>query len=128
MKKILCVLLAILITCSVVGCSTGSTNDSYSGNSSGSSKISKQEAIEIAKNSTKVKEAIASFYGLKFYAEPDYGTVTAEKDTYLTEECWEVTLKGTISGYKDDYKTEAVYRKSFSKKVYISLTGEILQA
>lgn len=83
--------------------------------------VTEYEAISIAKKDSYVVGRIADYHGLKFYYDPDYGTCTASKQGNL----WKVTLKGTISGYKDDYKSVFEYDKTFRATVDVSLDGDV---
>jgi len=96
--------------------------DYNSGNTSSSTIKTKAQAISLAKNSSKVQNEIAELYDLEFYYTPDWGTTTA-KQSY--DGSWEVVLKGNISGYKDEYKTNFIYDKKFKVTVKISEYGYI---
>ena len=58
---------------------------------------------------------------MKFYYTPDWGTCDAR---HVAGE-WDVTLKGKISGYTDDYKEDFIYDKTFSVQVTVSQYGSI---
>lgn len=83
--------------------------------------VTEYEAISLAQENTKVINKIAEEFGLKFFYDPDYGTCTASNQGGE----WKVTLKGTISGYTDDYKSNFVYDKKFTATVDVSKDGEV---
>ena len=58
---------------------------------------------------------------MKFFYTPDWGTCTARK----VGGGWDVTLKGNISGYTDDYKKDFIYDKTFKVTVTVSSSGNI---
>ena len=84
--------------------------------------MSESEAISKAKNSREVQNKIADKVGFEFYSTPDWGSCTAKKDY---NGGYTVTLKGNISGYTDEYKTDFEYDKKFTAKVTVSSTGSI---
>lgn len=84
--------------------------------------ISEEKAISIAKESEHVQNKIADAYGIKFYMTPSWGTCTA---TLAEDGDWEVTLKGKIMGYTDDYKENMVYDKIFTATVSVSSSGYV---
>ena len=59
---------------------------------------------------------------MKFFYTPDWGTITAEENY---SGGWDVVLKGTISGYTDDYKTDFEYDQKFTAKVTVSSSGYV---
>jgi roadblock/LC7 domain-containing protein len=110
---------------SFVGCQDNSSSDSdydYDYDYDYSYTMTKSEAISIAKESSTVQNKIAAAYGMKFFYTPDWGTVTA---TEYSGGSWEVVLKGTISGYTDDYKTDFEYDKKFTAKVTVGSSGYV---
>ena len=130
-KRILMIVLAVAcLGCSIwgfAGCSNNSYNydssydSDYSGGSTTTS-ITRSQAISYAKSSSTVQNKIASLYGLKFYYTPNWGTTTAAKQSNGD---WEVLIKGTISGYTDDYKTDFVYNKKFTVTVTVYSFGYV---
>ena len=107
----------------LVGCQREETNDNYyGGDYDYSTSITKSEAISIAKGSSEVHNEIAKKFGMKFFYVPDWGTVTAEEEYGGS---WKVTLKGTISGYTDDYKSDFEYDKKFTAYVTVSTSGYV---
>ena len=106
-----------------VGCQSDDSNDSSVGGDYNDTKtITKSQAISIAKESSRVQDEIADVYKMKFYYTPDWGTVTA---TQRSDGSWDVELKGTISGYTDDYKTDFEYDKKFTAKVTVGSSGYV---
>lgn len=99
-----------------------SSNDSDYSSGSSTTSITRSQAISYAKSSSIVLDKIADLYGLKFYYTPDWGTTTATQDS---NGHWKVVIKGTISGYLDDYKTGFVYGKKFTAKVTVYSFGGV---
>lgn len=100
-------------------------SDNSGGSTSGGStkpSITREQAISYAKNNLNIQYKIVNLYGLKFYYKPEWGTATATKDRYGD---WDVVLKGTISGYADDYKTEFLYKKKFKVEVTVYSSGQV---
>lgn len=113
-----------LVCANFIGCQENSSNDSDDAADAVADvpvSISESKAISIAKQSSYVQNKIAKEYGMKFFYTPDWGTVTAT-DQYSG---WEVVLKGTISGYTDDYKSDFIYDKKFTAKVTMSNSGVV---
>lgn len=132
-KNILLIALAvaflILPLWSFAQCSNNNNNDynsnyhsssSYSSGDSTTKSITQAKAISYAKSSSTVQDRIAALYSLKFYYTPDWGTTTATKQ-YNGD--WKVVLKGTISGYTDDYKSNYVFNKKFTVTVIVNYLG-----
>ena len=124
MKKLSILLLIVFMTCCFVltGCDDNSVSNNYdsnynSNNSFTSSFISKEQAISYAKKSSALQNQIAKLYGMKFFYTPDWGTITARDTT--ASGYWTLTIKGTISGYTDDYKTDFEYDKKFTALVQV---------
>lgn len=117
-KRIVSILCTIVLILSLISCSSDPVED-YENNE----EVSSSTAIYLAQKSTKVQNAIADLYGLKTFYEPNWGNCTykADFDSY----CWEITLKGNISGYTDDYRTNFVHDKKFSAIVIVTAKGNI---
>lgn len=88
------------------------------------SEITQHQALLTAKESDYVYKIIADCYGLKSFYKPDYTSCSAIKDGDL----WNITLKGTISGYTDIYKGEYLCDKNFSIKVTVDINGNVRDA
>ena len=109
-----------LICVNFISCQEKSSNDSGDVADVPIS-ISKSEAIAIAQKSSYVQNEIAEKYGMKFFYTPEWGTVTATNEY----SGWEVVLKGKISGYTDDYKSDFIYDKKFTARVRMSSSGTV---
>lgn len=125
-KKIIAAIVIVsCITNAIILSSCSSTKeDDYSSSNNNYSTIntiSESEAISIAKKSSKVQNKIADYWDMKFFYTPDWGTCTARK----VGGDWDVTLKGNISGYTDDYKKDFIYDKTFKVTVTVSSSGNI---
>ena len=125
-KKIIAAIVIVsCITNAIIFSSCSSTKeDDYSSSNNNYSTIttiSESEAISIAKQSSKVQNKIADYWDMKFFYTPDWGTCTARK----VGGDWDVTLKGNISGYTDDYKKDFIYDKTFKVTVTVSSSGNI---
>ena len=79
-------------------------------------------AISIAKNNYLVQMDILDCWGLEFAYEPNWGSCTAEQDA---DGKWIVTLKGTISGYTDEYKKNFISNKAFEATVWVNSEGDV---
>lgn len=129
MKRIIALTLALMVALALAACGGTSTSKTSSSSSSPSKteekKItSESAAIECAKNS-------GADYQIKSYFKSvgidnamsfqcDWGTCTAEQ----FGDSWRVTLKGNISGYRDDYNRE--YKTySFEYWAYINAEGRL---
>lgn len=130
MKKALTLLLVLSLVFSIAACSNSKSSSSDSDDDSTyipdynyTHSMTESEAIAAVKNYRSTSQEIADLYGLKFYYTPDYGTCTATKS--YSGDSWSVTLKGTISGYTDDYKSNFVYDKKFTVKASVSSTGSV---
>ena len=120
MKKVIIILLVTLIAISLTGCNNNS-RDNYSPSLTSVINVSNRkgysEAIQEAKEEQFTQYSIATQAGIKTSPRIDWGTCTAvrnEKDTG-----WDVTLKGNVSGYRDDYKMEYISPKAFTYEVFI---------
>ena len=125
LKTILSLVMAIVVMSAIcfnlVGCNDSSSN-SGSGSSTSKNSISESEAISLAKESSRVQDAIADKFGMEFYYTPSWGTCTA---TQRSDGSWEVVLKGNISGYTDDHKTNFVSEKKFTVDVTVGSSGSV---
>lgn len=125
---VLAAICVLTVSLCLWGCESNDSDSSYenkdydNNNSVTTSSISKSQAISIAKGSSKVQNEIAEYYGMKFFYTPDWGTITASQQY---DGDWEVVLKGKISGYTDDYKSNFIYDKTFSAKVTVSSSGYV---
>lgn len=124
-KKIICLTSIVFILLVLVSCNTYE-DDYYEYDYSYSYEeedydITKSEAIALAQESSKVESVIANKCGILFPYSPDYGTCTADDcgDYYY------VYLKGNISGYTDEYKSNYVYDEVFSAKVRVDKDGYV---
>ena len=123
-KFFLSVLLLVVSAFCVVSCKNTQNSEYSSNHSSGSTtaSITQSQAILYAKNSSTVINKIVNLYGLKYYYTPDWGTATATENV---DGSWAVKIKGTISGYADDYKSDFVYRKKFTVTANVYSSGFI---
>lgn len=123
MKKISLCLLITLLLIPCWGCSANKSVDTYDTYTYMTTEkmITMSEAIQLAQDDDFVGYSIANLYFLKHYSI-SWGTCTAE----LTEDGnWTVKLKGNVSGYTDDYKTNYKSRESFSATVEVSSKGYV---
>ena len=109
LKRVFCLMLVLLIISSMCACSQESSeNTSHSDGQYSSTIDSSSDAIKAVKNymsgtALSVEQQIAAKLGFNNFYSPDYGTQTAEKSY---DGSWEVTLKGKMSGYTDDYRND----------------------
>ncbi len=115
MKKFVCILLAIIVCFSLTACASSSSDSK--------DKISNEsKAIQAVKDDLRTKYGIANLYGLEYYQSPQYTTCTAQKDG----SSWAVTLKGTINGYTDEYRTDFVSKKKFVVEATVTFSGTVI--
>lgn len=105
-KKLLIICGIVLAAVVLLFAIIGESNSTNSSNSYSDTKIEySSEAIRAAKNYMSgtffsVEQQIAGELGFNNFYSPDYGTETA-KQNY--DGSWDVTLKGKMSGYIDQY-------------------------
>ena len=121
--KLFCVVMAILVllTC-VVGCGSSGS----SGTSNKQNITSSTEAINAVKNYMKsssfsLNQRIASALGFKNFYDPDFGTSSA---TQNSDGSWDVTIKGSMDGYVDEYHDDFETYK-FEVSATVSETGSV---
>ena len=108
-KRVLCLMLVLLTIGTLCACGRGRSGNSSYSNSDNVSKIeTSSAAIRAVKNYMSgtylsVEQQIAAKFGFNNFYSPDYATETA-KQNY--DGSWEVTLKGKISGYTDEYNDD----------------------
>ena len=121
MKKVIIILLVTLIAIFLTGCNNNSM-DNYSPSLTSVSNVSNKkgysEAIQEAKEKQLTQYSIATQAGIKISPRIDWGTCTAVRNEEDTG--WNVTLKGNVSGYRDDYKTDYISSKAFTYEVFIT--------
>ncbi len=127
MKKLISILLLLTLLVSLISCDKKEdTSDDdydyehdYNYNYDYEETITKNEAIQIAKSSTKVLNEIANKVSFKTYYTPTWTNYYADTATGG----WYVTLSGKISGYSvysGDFKT---YK--FTAQIKVSSSGDI---
>ena len=117
--------IALLFMCviCILSCVCSCNNNDYEEDKS-KTPIVWSKAVEIVKNSRATKSTIARDLGLKDPYSPSYGYSDAEQDENGD---WIVTLRGSISGYTDDYHDDfETYKFELTAKV--SKTGEYIYA
>ena len=114
----------VLLTC--ILCFAGCGNDSS--NDGGSSKqiTTPSEAISEVKNflsgtSLSLKHRIAMELGFNNFYDPQYGTSSA---TQNSDGSWDVTIKGSMSGYVDEYHNNLKSYK-FEVSATVSESGKV---
>ena len=115
MKKALSLILAIIMCMSLCACSGSKYKDTID---------PEDEAISAAKGSTGylgTAYCIASELDFMFYSDPNYGVCTAEKNDAGD---WTVTLKGNISGYTNETKTD-FHRCGFEYTTTVTVDGRV---
>ena len=101
MKKCLILILSLLLTLSFYGCDSNSDGMTDTEAIDTEAINTKSDAIEYAKSFA--KNYIVSELGFKQAYEPDYGVCDA---TQNSDGSWDVTLRGEMSGYTDEYRSE----------------------
>ena len=97
LKRLLCLMLALLTISSLCACSNGSSGSSTYDRD----KIKNSyDAIDVVKEYHFTESEIARELGFNSYYDPEYGTSTASQNE---DGSWDVTLKGNMSGYIGDY-------------------------
>ncbi len=117
-RRIICLVLLLVCLCltcvTFVACSSNDNSDENT--------ITTTEAVDIAKRSSAVQDEIAKEFGFQFYSHPSWGTVSVEEGT----KGWVIELKGTISGYTDEYKSDLVSGKKFTAEIIMMSDGYIV--
>ena len=109
LKRALCLMLVLLTIGTLCACgSGGSGNSSYSDSDNVSKIETSSAAIRAVKNYMSgtylsVEQQIAAKFGFNNFYSPDYATETASQNY---DGSWDVTLKGKISGYTDEYNDD----------------------
>ena len=119
MKRTLALILALILCLSLAACG-GSDSSSDSGNTI----TSANEAIQAVKSGngwTDAANEIAVDLGFKRYGDPSWGTCSASQNP---DGSWDVTLKGKISGYTDDYN-DNFESETFDYTVTIGADGSV---
>ncbi|MBQ8718747.1 MAG: hypothetical protein IJ112_01115 [Oscillospiraceae bacterium] len=104
MKKLTALLLALVMCLSLCACGGGEQSKKEEKNE----EITSTQAINAVKNNKVgsvnwTEQKIAGALGFKQFASPDYGTTDAEQNS---DGSWTVVLKGSMSGYTDDYRSD----------------------
>ena len=121
------ILVLVIIMCSVVSLAifTACGEEEDTGNDESTQidtnyyVMTEKRAIEIAKSSSVVLNAVANRFGLQYYYQPDWtSNCTANEARWGDHVNYTVWLRGTISGYKDEFKTNYVSKQKF--QVYLT--------
>ena len=80
------------------------------------------EAIQAVKTYPGTSQTIANYFKFKNFYEPEYGTCTAVPAKDGSINGWNVTLKGNMSGYVDDYHSE-LENQTFTLTAFVTDTG-----
>ncbi len=115
-KTILSIVIGLVCVClsiSFVSCGTGDSGNDNSSSSIDKTITNERDAIYAVKNysfagTNYVENKIAGELGFNNYYDPQYGTTEAEQNT---DGSWTVTLKGTMSGYVDEYHDDFKTKK-----------------
>lgn len=117
MKRIISLLLVFATIFTLCACSNGKDEDKKKTiDSSGS-------AIAAVKSYALTEGRIANGIGFKTYVKgkTNYGSTSANKNE---DGDWEVTLKGSMWGYTDEYQNDLDYR-AFTCTAIVSKDGEV---
>lgn len=120
--KLLCLMLSIMM---FILCTTGCGSSSNSGGSK-QSITSSSQAISAVKNymsgtSLSLEQRIAGALGFKNFYDPQYGTSSADQNS---DGSWDVTIKGSMTGYVDDYHDDLESYK-FEVSATVSESGSV---
>ena len=119
-KKIVALIITPLILAACFwGCDSDDASDSVE-------IITSMQAINAVKNLRagtpfSTDQKIAGELGFNNFYPPQYGTSTAEQDEYGD---WEVEIKGSMSGYTDEYHQDFETKK-FSIRATVSQDGNV---
>ena len=120
---ILIFILIFILASFFVCCQNEYNNKEKSTNEGNSIKVySESQAISLVKNRYGLNEQIARTLGFKTYAPPEYGICSANKDT---DGSWNVSLKGNMGGFIDDYRMDLEYYK-FEVTASVLETGFVI--
>ena len=118
MKKWTALLLALVMCLALCACGGGGKSQKEEEEDK---ELTSTQAINAVKNnkvgSTNwTEQKIAGALGFKQFAEPEYGTTDAEQNS---DGSWTVVLKGSMSGYTDEYRSD-FDRMKFELKATVS--------
>ena len=126
LKKALCLILASLMLCFLCACGSASNTD-YNSNKSDTEKITtSSQAINAVKNYMSgspfsLEQEIAAALDFNNFYPPDYATSSA---TQQNDGSWDVTIKGKMSGYVDEYNDDFETYK-FEVSATVSESGRV---
>lgn len=111
MKKWIALLLALVMSFALCACNRSDEKADSANNEEEiveMREITESEAVDAVKNdvfggTNMTEQSICSALGFKQFYTPDYGTYDAVQNENGT---WEITLRGSMSGYVDDYHSE----------------------
>ena len=121
-KTISVVMVLLMCILSFAGCGNDSSNDGDSGKQITTS----SQAISEVKNymsgtSFSLEQRIAGELGFNNFYDPQYGTSSA---TQNSDGSWDVTIKGSMSGYVDEYHDDLESYK-FEVSATVSESGSV---
>lgn len=112
MKKWTAMILALVMCFSLCACGSGkdtSAGSDYAEDEEYEDReLTESEAVDAVKNNVfggmnLTEQSICRELGFKQFYTPDYGTYDAEQKE---DGSWEITLRGSMSGYLDDYHSD----------------------
>lgn len=121
--KPICVIFAVVM---LVLCVAGCGNSTSKEEETTESITTSSQAISAVKNYASgspfgLEQRIASSLGFKNFYEPKFGTSDAVQNT---DGSWTVTMKGSMSGYVDEYHNDFETYK-FEVSATVSATGSV---
>ena len=126
-KSISVVMVLLMCILCFAGCGNDSSNDSSNDGDSGKQITTSSQAISEVKNymsgtSFSLEQRIAGALGFNNFYDPQYGTSSA---TQNRDGSWDVTIKGSMSGYVDEYHDDFESYK-FEVSATVSESGSVL--
>lgn len=127
MRKRLAVFLTLLMCLTLAACGTSSGSEEKETASQKATITSEYQAINAVKNEQFLtgklaEQRIAGELGFNQFYSPNYGVCDATQDD--TDGSWIVTLRGSMSGYTDDYQSDFATFK-FELEAKVSADGTV---
>ena len=126
MKNAVKIISVVMVLLMCILCFAGCGNDSSNDGDSGKQITSSSQAISKVKNYMSgtrfsLEQRIAGALGFNNFYAPQYGTSSA---TQNSDGSWDVTIKGSMSGYLDEYHDDLESYK-FEVSATVSESGSV---
>ena len=119
-KKSLCLMLVVVTIFALSACGSSSSTSSTQKIETSSQAINKVKNY-MSGTSFSLEQRIAGALGFNNFYDPQYGTSSA---TQNSDGSWNVTIKGSMTGYVDEYHDDLESYK-FEVSATVSETGSV---